>query len=125
MLQELKIQNDFFFATKISTGGGREVGLGQVEQSHRSWGRETIDLNQVHNLRDVDIHLRTIRQAKEEGPNAVRGSDHFLLTTVPADGAGAPGTRHWTSSNSTIRSGSVGRRSVSFPWRRTSESRWW
>ncbi len=26
-----------------------------------------IDLNQVHNLRDVDIHLRTIRQAKEEG----------------------------------------------------------
>ena len=67
LLQELKIQNDFFFATKISTGGGREVGLGQVEQSHRSWGRETIDLNQVHNLRDVDIHLRTIRQAKEEG----------------------------------------------------------
>ena len=24
-------------------------------------------MNQVHNLRDVDIHLRTIRQAKEEG----------------------------------------------------------
>ena len=67
LLQELKIQNDFFFATKISTGGGREAGLGQVERSHRSWGRETIDLNQVHNLRDVDIHLRTIRQAKEEG----------------------------------------------------------
>ena len=67
LLQELKIQNDFFFATKISTGGGREAGLGQVEGSHRSWGRETIDLNQVHNLQDVDIHLRTIRQAKEEG----------------------------------------------------------
>jgi len=67
LLQELKIQNDFFFATKISTGGGREAGLGQVEGSHQSWGRETIDLNQVHNLQDVDIHLRTIRQAKEEG----------------------------------------------------------
>ena len=67
LLQELKIQNDFFFATKISTGGGREAGLSQMEGSHRSWGRETIDLNQVHNLQDVDIHLRTIRQAKEEG----------------------------------------------------------
>ena len=67
LLQELNIQNDFFFATKISTGGGLEAGLGQVEGSHRSWGRETIDLNQVHNLQDVDIHLRTIRQAKEEG----------------------------------------------------------
>ncbi len=32
-----------------------------------SWGREIIDLNQVHNLRDVDIYLRTIRQAKAEG----------------------------------------------------------
>ena len=67
LVQELGIQNDFFFATKISTGGGREAGIRQVEGSHQSWGRDTIDLNQVHNLRDVDIHLRTIRQAKEEG----------------------------------------------------------
>ena len=67
LVQELGIQDDLFFATKISTGGGREAGLEQEEGSHRSWGRETIDLNQVHNLRDVDIHLRTIRQAKEEG----------------------------------------------------------
>ena len=67
LVQELGIQNDFFFATKISTGGGREAGIRQVEGSHQSWGRDTIDLNQVHNLRDVDIHLMTIRQAKEEG----------------------------------------------------------
>ena len=65
MVQELEIQNDLFFATKISTGGGREAGIDQEEGSHQSWGRDTIDLNQVHNLRDVDIHLRTIRQAKE------------------------------------------------------------
>ena len=67
LVQDLGIQDDLFFATKISTGGGREAGLEQEEGSHRSWGRDTIDLNQVHNLRDVDIHLRTIRQAKEEG----------------------------------------------------------
>ncbi len=67
MVQELEIENDLFFATKISTGGGRQAGLDQQEGSLRYWGRDVIDLNQVHNLRDVDIHLRTIRQAKEEG----------------------------------------------------------
>ena len=67
LVQELGIQNDLFFATKISTGGGREVGIDQQKASLQSWGRDTIDLNQVHNLRDVDIHLETIRQAKEEG----------------------------------------------------------
>ena len=67
LVQELGIQNDLFFATKISTGGGQQAGMDQEEGSLRGWGRDTIDLNQVHNLRDVDIHLRTIRQAKEEG----------------------------------------------------------
>ncbi len=65
--RELGIQNDLFFATKISTRGGREVGIAQQEESFRDWQRDVIDLNQVHNLRDTDIHLRTIRQAKEEG----------------------------------------------------------
>ena len=67
LVQELEIQNDLFFATKISTGGGREAGIDQEQESHQTWARDTIDLNQVHNLRDVDIHLRTIRRAKEEG----------------------------------------------------------
>ena len=65
--RELGIQNDLFFATKISTRGGREVGIAQQEESFRDWQRDVIDLNQVHNLQDTDIHLRTIRQAKEEG----------------------------------------------------------
>ncbi len=65
--QELGLEDDLFFATKISTSGGREVGIEQEEESLRDWGRDTIDLNQVHNLRDVDIHLRTIRRAKEQG----------------------------------------------------------
>ncbi len=67
IVRELGIEDDLFFATKISTGGGRQAGIDQEEGSHQSWGRDTIDLNQVHNLRDVDTHLRTIRQAKEEG----------------------------------------------------------
>ena len=67
LARELGIENDIFFATKISTGGGREAGVLQQEQSMRLWGRDTIDLNQVHNLRGVETHLPTIRRAKEEG----------------------------------------------------------
>ena len=67
IVQEIGIGNDLFFATKISTRGGRQAGLDQQEESCRDWGREVIDLNQVHNLQDTAIHLRTIRQAKEEG----------------------------------------------------------
>lgn len=67
LVQELGIENDVFFATKISTGGGRISGVRQQEESMRLWGRDTIDLNQVHNLRGVQEHLPTIRQAKEEG----------------------------------------------------------
>ena len=67
LAQELGIENDLFFATKISTGEGREAGIRQQDTSMRLWGRETIDLNQVHSLQDVEIHLQTIRQAKEQG----------------------------------------------------------
>ena len=67
IVQEIGIGNDLFFATKLSPRGGRQAGLDQQEESFRDWGREVIDLNQVHNLQDTAIHLRTIRQAKEEG----------------------------------------------------------
>lgn len=67
LAQELGIENELFFATKISTRGGRESGVRQQESSMRLWGRDAIDLNQVHNLRGVEIHLPTIRRAKEEG----------------------------------------------------------
>ena len=67
LARELGIENDIFFATKISTGRGRASGVRQQEESMRLWGRTMIDLNQVHNLRGVEEHLPTIRQAKEEG----------------------------------------------------------
>jgi aryl-alcohol dehydrogenase-like predicted oxidoreductase len=67
IIRELGILDDIFFATKISTRGGREAGIAQQEESFRDWRRDVIDLNQVHNLQDTAIHLTTIRQAKEEG----------------------------------------------------------
>ena len=64
--QEIGIHNDLFFATKISTRGGLEVGIAQQEESFRDWGREVIHLNHVHNLQDPAIHLRPTRQATAE-----------------------------------------------------------
>ncbi len=67
LAQELGIQDDLFFATKISTRGGRDSGLAQERGSQAAWGRQRIDLNQVHNLRGVDVHLPALRQAKAAG----------------------------------------------------------
>ena len=67
LARELGLEREFFFATKISTGRGRQAGLDQQAASHRVWGRDVIDLNQVHNLRDTEIHLATIREAKAAG----------------------------------------------------------
>ncbi len=67
LVQDLGLQNDLFFATKISTGGGVGAGKSQERDSLAAWGRETIDLNQVHNLRGVDVHLDTLRESKAAG----------------------------------------------------------
>ena len=67
LAQELSIHEDLFLATKISTGGGRRAGQQQEVGSREAWGRETIDLNQVHNLWGVNEHLATLRESKQEG----------------------------------------------------------
>ncbi|MGI9625444.1 MAG: aldo/keto reductase [Longimicrobiales bacterium] len=67
LAQELEIHDDLFFATKISTGGGLNAGQAQEQASMEAWDRRVIDLNQVHNLRGVDVHLPQLREAKASG----------------------------------------------------------
>ena len=67
LAQELGIQTDLFFATKISTGGGLSAGRAQDNASRDVWGRRTIDLSQVHNLRGVDVHLPFLKEQKAAG----------------------------------------------------------
>ncbi len=55
-----------FLATKISTTG-EQSGIDQVAASLRDMGTDRLDLLQVHNIRDTDTHLRTIRRLKDEG----------------------------------------------------------
>ena len=55
-----------FLATKISTIG-EQAGVDGVAASLRNLGTDRIDLLQVHNIRDTEVHLRTIRRLQDEG----------------------------------------------------------
>lgn len=55
-----------FSATKVWTRG-KESGLRQVEDSQSLWKVPRLNLNQVHNLLDWQIHLQTLFQMKNEG----------------------------------------------------------
>jgi aryl-alcohol dehydrogenase-like predicted oxidoreductase len=55
-----------FVATKISTTG-EQAGIDSFAASLRDLGTDRVDLLQVHNIRDTDVHLRTIRRLRDEG----------------------------------------------------------
>ncbi len=54
-----------FAATKVWTDG-KEAGIEQLERSRRLWG-VPLDLVQIHNLRDWQVHVRTLKDWKAEG----------------------------------------------------------
>jgi aryl-alcohol dehydrogenase-like predicted oxidoreductase len=64
---ELKSRNGLFLATKVSTDGGRDAGTRQIEQSFKKLRTEKIDLIAVHNLRDTQTQLRTLKDLKQAG----------------------------------------------------------
>jgi aryl-alcohol dehydrogenase-like predicted oxidoreductase len=66
LLQELALRPGLFLATKVSISG-REAGVQQIEQSFRQLRTATIDLIAVHNLRDTEAHLATLREVKARG----------------------------------------------------------
>jgi diketogulonate reductase-like aldo/keto reductase len=55
-----------FAATKVWTDG-RQAGIEQMERSRRLWGVPRFDLLQIHNLRDWQVHLRTLSEWKAAG----------------------------------------------------------
>ena len=55
-----------FAATKVWTNG-RESGIEQMSRSEQRMGVERFDLMQIHNLRDWEIHLETLKAWKAEG----------------------------------------------------------
>lgn len=70
---------NFFYATKVWTTG-RENGIRQMQDSMQKMKKEVMDLIQVHNLLDLEIHLKTLRQWKEEGLVRYIGITHYTVS---------------------------------------------
>lgn len=76
-----------FAATKVWTDG-KEHGVTQMELSRKLWGVERFDLMQIHNLRDWQVHLETLKRMKAEGKiryigiTTSHGRDHDELYRV-------------------------------------------
>ena len=68
LVDGLKIRESLFLATKVSLRNvGREEGIKQIEESFKKYRTNKIDLIAVHNLRDTDTQLRTLREIKQAG----------------------------------------------------------
>ncbi|MBM3525060.1 MAG: aldo/keto reductase, partial [Alphaproteobacteria bacterium] len=66
ILEEQRAREGLFLATKVSIQG-REAGVAQIEASFRRLRSPRIDLLAVHNLRDTEVHLETLRALKAAG----------------------------------------------------------
>jgi diketogulonate reductase-like aldo/keto reductase len=76
-VQQLGIQDEVFVATKVNVGNaGRAAANAQMEQTLRTWGRESIDLIQVWNLGDsirnltdryLTPHMEVLQEWKAAG----------------------------------------------------------
>lgn len=79
---ELKTNSKLFIATKVWTQG-KEKGVEQMTRSMQLLKRKQIDLMQVHNLVDWQIHLKTLREWKEAGKIRYVGITHYLEAAYP------------------------------------------
>ena len=65
-----------FIATKVWTNG-KDAGIAQMQRSTEIMRTDVIDLMQVHNLRDTDLHMKTIRGWQEQGRIRYSGLTHY------------------------------------------------
>jgi len=73
---DLRLRDKLFFATKVWTRG-RDAGIRQMEASLRLMRTRRIDLMQVHNLQDVGVHARTLKEWKADGRIRYTGITHY------------------------------------------------
>ena len=90
----IRNKESLFMATKVWTEG-REEGIAQMQESMRLLRVPVIDLMQIHNLLDWEVHMETLlewkRQAKIRyiGITTHRGYDHdqivYVMENYPLD----------------------------------------
>ena len=76
VIQSLGARDRTFIATKVWTSG-RAAGIAQMEQSLKLFHTDRIDLMQIHNLLDWQVHLETLRAGKKEGRIRLLGVTHY------------------------------------------------
>jgi len=72
----LGIREKLFLATKVWTRG-KQSGVESMERSLALFRTNRIDLMQVHNLLDVNTHLATLREWKQQGRIGYTGITHY------------------------------------------------
>jgi diketogulonate reductase-like aldo/keto reductase len=68
-----------FLATKVWING-KAAGESQMQRSIDLMNAGVIDLMQVHNLRDVDVHMPTIREWQQDGRIRYNGITHYTAS---------------------------------------------
>lgn len=80
-------QGKAFLATKVWTpnsgGHGEAKGIEQMQRSMVLLKRKHVELMQVHNLVDLDVHLETLRRFKDEGRIKYIGVTHYTTSSYP------------------------------------------
>ncbi|MGA7273415.1 MAG: aldo/keto reductase [Candidatus Udaeobacter sp.] len=78
----LGIRDKVFLATKVWTRG-KESGIKSMERSMALLRTKRVDLMQVHNLLDVQTHLVTLREWKQQGRIQYLGITHHEVGAFP------------------------------------------
>jgi diketogulonate reductase-like aldo/keto reductase len=71
-----------FLATKVWTRGEKS-GIDQMTRSGQLMKHPKLDLIQVHNLQDLDTHLKTLRSWKDQGRVRHIGITHYTVGSHP------------------------------------------
>ena len=66
IMRELDIRNELWVATKVDRED-QAAGIARMERSFQLLSGDSFELMQVHNLRGVDIQLKTMTEWKEQG----------------------------------------------------------
>src|SRR5262249_19758225 len=75
-VSQLDLGKRLFLATKVWTTG-REAGIEQAKESMRRMRTRQLDLLQVHNLLDVETHLKWLKEWKQQGQVRYVGVTHY------------------------------------------------
>jgi aryl-alcohol dehydrogenase-like predicted oxidoreductase len=80
-------QSKAFIATKVWTPGsgahGEQKGIEQMQRSMALLKHKRVELMQIHNLVDLDAHLKTLRRWKAEGKIKYIGVTHYTTSSYP------------------------------------------